>query len=140
MFKILPHTADVALKISAPTVDALFAEAARGWKALVLADAAVIFSEERQIQLEGQDGEELLVEWLSELNYWLNSQRWVTGSVDAIQVLEKESGWWMTARVSGEALDPTRHHLEMEIKAVTYHQLKVEFVENTYRATIVFDI
>ena len=40
----------------------------------------------------------------------------------------------------GEKLDFKRHRLKTEIKAVTYHQLKVQKVKDTWQAEVIFDV
>ena len=42
--------------------------------------------------------------------------------------------WTVTAVVRGEGIDPARHRLEMEIKGVSYHMVKVERVGEPGRA------
>ncbi len=140
MFEILSHTADVALRVSAPDLPRLFAEAARGWKQLVLEDTPVQPLTRRTIRLEGVDREDLLVQWLSELNFLLNARRWIAAETTELKIEPDGKSWRLTALVRGEALDPQRHHLAMEIKAVTFHQLQITRKEDGYHTRIVFDI
>ncbi|MEW6105583.1 MAG: archease [Bacillota bacterium] len=44
------------------------------------------------------------------------------------------AAWTVTALVRGEGIDPARHPLEMEIKGVSYHMVKVERVGEPGRA------
>jgi SHS2 domain-containing protein len=44
------------------------------------------------------------------------------------------------ATARGEKIDPARHVIQTEIKAVTYHGLYVREVENGWEAQVIFDV
>jgi len=46
----------------------------------------------------------------------------------------------LRARVAGEPIDPARHPIVREIKAVTYHGLAVDRVAGGFSAQVVFDV
>jgi SHS2 domain-containing protein len=52
-----------------------------------------------------------------------------------------ESGRWVVDAIAvGEAIDPTRHQLAGDVKAVTMHRLRVVHTEDGWQATVVLDI
>jgi SHS2 domain-containing protein len=82
--------------------------------------------------------EDLLVRWLTELLYLHESRSWVFSSFR----LEGVDRRRMTARGSaaGEPVDPSRHRLLREVKAVTYHQIRLVRSRGLWRVRIVFDV
>jgi SHS2 domain-containing protein len=121
-FRILEHTADMGIEAAAATLEALFEQAARGLCAL-LAPPTVPGGDGRGIELhlESADREELLVAWLNELLYLIQSRSlW---PVDL--VVEEITVGRLEARLQVRSFDPGRHRPRREIKAVTFHQLVV---------------
>lgn len=140
MYKILSHTADIALEVQASTLPELFVEAARGFHDLLLEDAEVRPGRRRQIELRSDAPEDLLVLWLSELNYFVTVHAWLWREVENFSLAAEEGIWRLTATVSGESLDEARHYLYFDIKAVTYHQLAIVETPEGVQTRIVFDI
>jgi SHS2 domain-containing protein len=74
-FEEVEHTADRALRIFGTNLTELFLSAAAGLTHLMAVEVSEISTEiEKSIELEAIDAESLLVEWLSELAYWAESE------------------------------------------------------------------
>jgi SHS2 domain-containing protein len=86
--------------------------------------------------LEAVDREDLLVSWLGELLYFHQSEKYLLTDF-VLHDLGEQS---LSATVQGETYEANRHQLKREIKAVTYHQLKVTQEKERWIARIVFDI
>jgi SHS2 domain-containing protein len=127
----LEHTADWALEVWAPDLAGLLAEAARGMYRLmgvVLADGP---RQERRIALAGADRESLLVDFLAELLYLVESEGLAFDTLD----LEAAEGR-LAARLEGAPVVSR----SKEIKAVTYHRLEVRDTARGMETRIVFDV
>jgi SHS2 domain-containing protein len=131
-FREIDHTADWALEVWAPTLEALFVEAARGMQALAGAEPGDGPRVQRQISLRAGDAESLLVSWLQELLYLTEDEGL---ALDEFRFASLTAAL-LEAQVTGA---PARH-LEMVIKAVTYHNLAIRAGEFGYSVTIVFDV
>jgi SHS2 domain-containing protein len=131
-YEELEHTAEIGLRVRAPTPADLFACAATGMFAISGIRSATT-SNRRSITIESSDAESLLVDWLNELLYLYES----TGDVyDQVQF----ATWTSTrleATVEGGApvLAPIR-----SIKAVTYHGLVLAENTSIWLAEIYFDV
>ena len=88
------------------------------------------------IELEAPDLEQLLVDWLSELLF-LNSAKNLVFGFFKIDLDEKNKK--LTAKVFGQKFDLSKHKIGAEIKAVTYHMLKVK-KKKPYHVQVLFDI
>ena len=135
--EIMEHTADIGLRVFGEDLKELFANAADGLFDLIVGDLGTI-RHERAIPLtvEAQDVEELFADWLRELLYLCNAEHWLFSKFEVQDIDSKR----LKARCFGEPYDPSRHVWEMEIKAVTYHRLRVERVEDGWSAQVIFDI
>jgi SHS2 domain-containing protein len=136
MFEVFEHTADLGLRVRAKELDELFVEAARGLTSLIVTDLnSVRLVEERSIQVAGTDREYLLFDWLTELLVTFETNRLL---LVEFQVNLTATG--LTAACRGECLDTQRHQLEHEVKAITYHGLKVEQIRGEWIAEVIVDI
>jgi SHS2 domain-containing protein len=136
MYETFEHTADLGLRIRAATLDELFAEAGRGFFSLIVANLeAVRPVEEVSLGVVGGELDYLLFDWLNELLYIFESRRLV---LVEFKVRASESSVQATAR--GEPFDPARHQSEHEVKAITYHELKVMRENGSWLAEVIVDI
>ena len=136
MYELFEHTADLGLRVRAPDLDALFAEAGQCLFSAIVEDPAAVRPEvEQTIELAGTDREYLLFDWLRELLYRFDAGHMVYSE---FAVTVRPDG--LTATVRGETLDPARHVLSHEVKAITYHELKVEQTPDGWLAEVIVDI
>ena len=136
MHEIFEHTADVGIRARADTVEQLFAEAARGLFALMIENLeAVRTVEEVSFQVSGDDVEELFHDWLAELLFAFNARRLALAEFHVHLVASE-----LTATARGEPIDPTRHEIAVEVKAITWCGLKIEHHPNGWLAEVVVDI
>lgn len=138
-FRFLEHTADLAVELAAATVQELFAEAAAALTACLVDGAVVAPLEERKVALQGADLDRLLVAWLGEALAAFDIDRFLVGRAEA--TIERSAGGYeLRGLLRGEPLDTSRHPLEVLIKGVSYHGLRVESGPGGWRATVVFDV
>ena len=136
MYETFEHTADLGLRIRAADLDTLFAEAARCLFSTVVEDLATVRPLQKiDIKLDGDEIDYLLFDWLRELLYHFDAEHLLFGKFE-VQVTDGG----LTASAWGEPLDPTRHNLEHEVKAITYHGLRVEKVGAEWEAELIVDI
>ncbi|MEJ2163969.1 MAG: archease [Desulfobacterales bacterium] len=132
-FEEIEHTADRALRIYGPNLQELLVNAAHGMNSLMVkASAATSRPVVKSVELEAGDAEDLLVEWLSELAFWAETEMLVFFRFE----LHEVSSTRLKATVYGNRVD----QLEKHIKAVTYHNLEVVQTAAGLTATVVFDV
>ena len=140
-FEVVEHTADVRVIAVAPTLAELFEQAARGLYAVMAPLEEITERESRTIEAGAATPERLLVTWLLELLFLTESEG-LLFSRFAVELTRGRptEGVSLRATAWGEPIDPRRHELGPEVKAVTRHQLKVTEFGGGYRVAIVFDI
>lgn len=135
-FKILDHTADIRVRVSGKTLEELLKSAALGFMSLVTDTSGVEPSEKVAFEVHGENGEELLIKMLGEILYLHQVEKMVFSDID----ITLTGGNKLEAVLYGEKTDPERHELELDIKAATYHNLKIVKANDRLMAEIVFDI
>jgi SHS2 domain-containing protein len=132
-FEEIEHTADKALRISGINLKELMISAAQGMTHLMVGGASKISPEiERSIELQAVDAESLLVEWLSELAYWAETEMLV---FKIFRITDVTAMHLHATVVGGKVAQ-----LEKHIKAVTYHNLNIMQTPKGLEVTVVFDV
>jgi len=136
MHELFEHTADLGLRARAADLDTLFAEAAACLFSAVLDNVSEIRPNQKvDFTVPGNDREYLLFDWLQAILRHADEEGLVFGTF-AVSVTD--SG--LTGTAWGEPLDRARHHLSREVKAITYHELKVERTADGWLAEVIVDI
>jgi SHS2 domain-containing protein len=133
-------TADVGFVASGATLDECFAAAADATLRVMLDNVAALQScERRQLHLEDDALDLLLLRFLEELVFLKDAEGLLLRPA-RVQVVRRGERWCMDATVEGEHIDPVRHELSADVKAVTLHQLSVRRTATGWDATVVLDI
>ena len=133
-FEELSHTADVSIRVRAPTLEVLFADA---FAALM----ETIFGKDRrggsvkEIHIEAADSETLLMDFLSEVLFICEVEGLVFSGASVTT-----DGKTLTAVLNGEQFDHVRHAGGTEVKGISYSGLAIIRDENGYMLDILFDV
>ena len=136
----IDHTGDIGIQVTASSLPQLFERAAVGTFHILTNLPSVQTSQETQISVEGRDREALMVRWLSELNYHhtVDHHLFCDFTVEAID--ETTDGFTLTATARGEPIDPERHTVYTEIKAVTFHGMEIREAGDGWAVQVIFDM
>ncbi len=136
MYETFEHTADLGLRVRAADLDTLFAEAALALFSAIVEDLATIRPlQQIEVRIDGADREYLLFDWLRELLYRFDARHLLLGRF-AVRVTDTG----LEGQAWGEPIDPARHALGHEVKAITYHGLLVEQTPDGWLAEVIVDI
>jgi SHS2 domain-containing protein len=137
MFEHFDHTADLGLRVRAASLEELLADAGRGLLAMIVANpGAVRPVQTRKIELPAGEASYLLFDWLSELLYAFESDKLLLSEFDV-----NIAGGQLIATCRGEPMDESRHEMDHEVKAITYHQLRMEQLpDGGWLAEVIVDI
>jgi SHS2 domain-containing protein len=140
-YRLIEHTADLGFEVEAPDLEALFARAALALHDIMADTQAARPAEERRIEAEGGDLEELFLRFLEEAHYAFEGERFIFASVAVEPVLVPASDPGRARAVArGERFDPARHELRRPVKAVTWHDLAVARTPAGFRARVIVDL
>ena len=135
-FRILEHPADVGFEAFGARREEAFENAARALMHLIADLDSVETTEEVSIEVEGPDAASLLVNWLSEVLYLHDAERWLFRDFKVKGIRDHS----LSAIARGEKFDSARHVIRLQVKAITYHQLKLEERSGCWRAQVYVDI
>lgn len=131
--EILEHVGEVRLRVRGPSIGALAAEAGRALASLELGrPASAGHGDQRSVEVRSTDREALLVDWLNELIFLAETERWVATEFE----IESESDLHVRARARGVDVEeaPAR------VKAATFHGLRVARVRDGLEAEVLLDV
>ena len=136
MHETFDHTADLGLRIRAATLDELFVEAAAALFEVIVADLhSVAPTQQIEVTLPADAVDYLLFDWLNALLYHFDADLLL---LSRFEVHVDADG--VKAKAWGEPLDRSRHELCHEVKALTYHRLRVEQTPDGWLAELIIDI
>jgi SHS2 domain-containing protein len=135
-YRIFDHTADLGVEIYGKTVQELYANAAYAVFDITTDLRRVNALESREISVEGAGREDLLINYLREILYLLNGEKYLLKKCLILDIDEQR----LKAKVSGEPFDPEKHTINTEIKAVTYHQASIKKTPEGWIGRIIFDV
>ena len=138
-YQFFDHTGDIGVALTGRTVDELFAAAAAAFSDSITTLDTIEPRRPEELGVAAPELDLLLVDFLSELLYRFDTRAWLTRHAH-VDVREQDGGWELQGTLVGEKHDPARHPVRVLIKAVTYHQLRVEQRDGMWMANIVFDI
>ena len=133
-FQLLEHTADIGVIAFGGTLAEAFANSAYGLFCIIADLRAVKEVESRTVELNEEDSESLLFEWLNGLIYLFDVETLLFKRFD----ISDFDGRRLRATCYGEKYDPSRHRVKTGVKAATYHMLRVDKERN--RVQVIFDI
>jgi SHS2 domain-containing protein len=136
MYETFEHTADLGLRVRAVDLNSLFAEAGRGLYSIIVDHIEDVLQVQTvTFQIFGENRDYLLFDWLNELLFHFESTHIL---FSGFQVVVNAEG--LQALALGEPFDGSRHRLAHEVKAITYHHLKVEQTPEGWLAEVIVDI
>jgi SHS2 domain-containing protein len=140
MIRMLDHTADVGFELGAPTLEALFDEAHRALLLTVFERPPEEGGGCESVRLCAPDLETLLVRWINELVFLIQSEGFVPARVDVRVEESGGGGFSLEAGLSGAPLDLEAHGWQGEIKSATFHGLEVTHGGEGWRAQVILDV
>jgi SHS2 domain-containing protein len=137
-YEIIDTTADIGVRAFGKGLPGIFESVAMAMFDLTTDTSKVNCKRELNIELDANDIDRLLVDFLNQLLYYKDTENLVFASCNVHYVRVKGNGYTMHATVHGEEFDPRRFISGKDIKAATYHKLDIN--EKAGYAIVIFDI
>ena len=136
-YEFFDHTADIGVHVFGGTLEELFTNAAAAlYGALGQLQKSEV-RDQKLLEIEAATAEDLLHDWLAELLYEVETNHLLYDEVEITELTPQR----IAATLSGGEIDFDRSQANEEIKAVTYHELRVEQLPDaSWRATVIFDV
>lgn len=136
-YEIIDHTADIGIRVKGSSQEELFLHAAEAmFDILAESKKQLIPSISYPVAVEADGVDQLMVKWLQELHLAFDMRRLVLTHFWIDEISETR----LIGGGKGLKFDESRHRAGTQIKAVTYHQLRVEEKDGGWEAEVIFDI
>jgi SHS2 domain-containing protein len=135
-FEILDISGDVGIRVSGKSLEDVFKNTALALYSLVTKLSSIRPEETIEVKVYSESIEGLLVGWLNELIFQLDTYGFIGMDVE-IETLNENR---IEASLKGERFDLERHEQGLLLKAATYHNLKCEKKNGFWNVEVVFDI
>jgi SHS2 domain-containing protein len=124
-FRYLAHTADAKFQAFGATLEEAFANAALAVASLMWDPARVSTTRREEVRVEGNDLEQLLMAFLEEILYLLDTRRFLLHRAAGVRISRGREGYELEAVFEGDA-GSGRYEIFGDVKAVTYNEMKIE--------------
>jgi SHS2 domain-containing protein len=132
--------ADIEFEATGKTLKELFESAAHALTDVQVKESRKLGQKERyEFEKEADDVEMLLFNFLSELVLIKDAERLLFSKFN-IDIFPEKGKWKVKCECFGEKIDPEKHELLVDVKAVTMHKFKIEETKNGWKARVVLDI
>ena len=138
-YKFFDHTADVLFEAYGKTLNELFENSALALEETQTNLKDIKEKTKKTITLKNESVEMLLFDFLQELIF-LKDSRKLLFSKFKVKVKKDKENYILNSEAFGEKINPKKHELKVDVKAVTLHQFKVEKKKDKWVARIILDI
>jgi len=135
-YRITKHQTELAVRISGNSQADLFANSALALFDVMTDPTAIEIKERISLEVEGNDRDDLMVNWMRELLYLYQGSGYLLKEFKIGQVKDTI----VKAEVCGEKIDPDRHEIKQEIAAVAFHKSRMEKTGNQWIAQVIFEL
>jgi SHS2 domain-containing protein len=139
-FEFLPHTADVYIQAYGKDLAEAFANTALGMAELITKIKNVKPKIKKEIKVESDDEQSLLVDFLTQFLILHDSENLVFSKVNVKKIIPSKEGVKLEAEAWGEPFDEKKHEQGTYVKAATYRDLEIEKTNKGVRIKVLLDI
>ena len=131
-------TADLAFEATGKDLNQLFKNAALAMFSAQAKLSSITPKITKRIRLEHEDLEQLLFDFLNDIIYFKDAKQLLFKTAKV--KITKDKNYKLDAELKGETLNLKKHKLGNDLKAVTYHQFRVEKTKSGWKCVVVVDI
>lgn len=139
-FEVMDISGDIGIRAYGQSCEKVFVNAGIGMYSLITDIEKIDERQAIDIEAKGDSLEGLLVSYLNELIFRFDTYGFIGKRIEIMSLEFGVMSYGLKARVYGEEFDPDRHEGRLLVKAATYHNIKVEKINDKWEIEVVFDI
>jgi SHS2 domain-containing protein len=139
-YTILDHSGDLRIKAEGENFLEALAHASCGLLSQITSPDTVQEANERPIVVTGESQSEQALAFLNELLFLAYGRHWLPKRVKWLTLCAQKGCLELEGTLTGETVDPSRHEFKYDIKAVTYHDFKIEQINGRTMIEFVCDL
>jgi SHS2 domain-containing protein len=138
-YRILPHTADAKFQAFGASLEEAFTNAALATTSLMWDWREAKNTQSFPVSVQGTDLEQLLYRFLEEIPFFLNTKKFLLGSIKDLRIEKIDGVYRLEAVFWG---DEFQDHYEVfgDVKAITYSEMKIEQCCDRWTIQVVVDM
>ena len=122
-YKLLDHATDAIIQVTAKDLNEAFSVAGQSVADITLDSKSVMPKEKRRIAVSADNLCHLLFNWLEAVIFLLITEGFAISKITAS--VTKNGQYSIEATAYGEPIDLKKHGFKVEIKAPTFHEMKI---------------
>ncbi len=138
-YKFLDHTADVMFEAYGRGLNELFENAALAVFEVQCDLKKVGNKIKKKIKLKNENAENLLFDFLEELVY-LKDAKYILFGKFKVEIKKVRDNYVLDAVAYGEKINPEKHELKTDVKAVTLHEFFLKKTSKGWKCRVLLDI
>ncbi len=132
--------ADAAFEAWGNTLEEMFVSAAEATVNVMVRDQSAIREQQyKHLKITDTHLDMLMFQLLQELIYYKDAEQLLL-RVRSVRLEHQATDWTAYVELAGESIDPERHDLIVDIKAVTLHRFEVLQNESGWTARVILDV
>jgi len=139
-FRYLEHTSDLYVEACGGSLAEAFENAALAMFEAMTDTALVARTSSVRVEVEGEDEEALLYNWLEEFLIKFDAEGMLFSSFKVEEMAEVGEHLRLRGEAWGEVYDERRHPSRVAIKGVTYHNMEIFKRDSEVCVRVLFDI
>jgi SHS2 domain-containing protein len=139
-YTILDHSGDLRIRAEGNNFLEALAHASLGLLSQIASPGTVQEANERPIAVTGESQSEQGLAFLNELLFLAYGRQWLPKRVKWLTHCTRKGCLELEGALTGEHVDPARHEFKYDIKAVTYHDFKIEQINGLTIIEFVCDL
>ncbi len=140
MFKFLEHTADVGIEAEEKSLEKVFSEIALGMFEVMTNTKKVEKKIKKEVKVDSEDLQALLYDFLEKFLILHDTENLMFSKFNVKKIQEEKDKWFLECEAWGEEFNPKKHEDRTLVKAVTYHEMKIEKTPKGWKAKVIVDI
>jgi SHS2 domain-containing protein len=133
-------TADIAFEAWGTNIEEIFRAGADALVGIMIDNPeSIAKSERRNVNLSDTETDMLFFDFLNEFIYFKDAEQLILRP-EEISITDEGLQKTISAVLAGEILDPGRHHMHVDVKAVTLHLFNLSKDDGGWKAFVILDI
>lgn len=138
-FKYFETTADIGIEIQTENMTDAYINAALATLNIITDIEKIKPKITKKIYVESEDEYGLLYDWITELLILLDSENFIVSKYN-IKISKYENTIVIDGQILGDIYDRNIYNYKTEVKAITYHQMKITNEDNIYNIQFIVDL
>ena len=138
-YKFLEHTADVMFEAYGKNLNEVFRNSAFAVFDVQCDLKKVGNKVKKRINLKNDSAGDLLFDFIEELIYLKDAKYLVFGKF-SVKIKEAKGKYFLDAAAYGEKINPEKHELKTDVKAITLHEFFLRKTKNGWKCRVLLDI